>query len=78
MIEIEQTTNIFALMLARVLGACKTLIASGVLPGSADLARVVKILKDANYRGYLHLEYEGTEDPLVAVPRALKRLKELV
>lgn len=44
----------------------------------ADLERVVKILKDANYRGYLHLEYEGTEDPLVAVPRTLKRLKELV
>ncbi len=43
----------------------------------ANLARVVKILRDANYRGYLHLEYEGAEEPMVAVPRTLKTLLKL-
>jgi sugar phosphate isomerase/epimerase len=43
-----------------------------------DLARVVKILKDAHYRGYVVLEYEAPEDPMVAVPRALKELRQLI
>lgn len=46
----------------------------------ADLARVVKILKDANYRGFLVLEYEpeGESDPFVAVPKYLKKMRELI
>ena len=44
----------------------------------ADLARVVKILKDANYHGYVVLEYEAKEDAKTAVPRALKELKKLI
>ena len=44
----------------------------------ADLGRVVKILKDANYRGFLVLEYEAKEDPLLAVPGFLKTLRELI
>jgi sugar phosphate isomerase/epimerase len=44
----------------------------------ADLARVVKLLRAANYQGYLALEYEAAEDPLKAVPRWLKELKELI
>ena len=44
----------------------------------ADLGRVVKILKDANYHGYVVLEYEAKEDAKVAVPRALKELKKLI
>ncbi len=43
----------------------------------ADLARLVKILRDANYQGYVALEYESKEDPWTAVPRLLKRMKEL-
>lgn len=43
-----------------------------------DLARSVKILKGANYQGYIALEYEAAEDPYSAVPRALKQLKELL
>ncbi|HEY0982668.1 MULTISPECIES: sugar phosphate isomerase/epimerase family protein [unclassified Schlesneria] len=43
-----------------------------------DLARVVKILKAAHYRGFLVLEYESTEDPFVAVPKHLKQLRELI
>lgn len=44
----------------------------------ADLARVIKILKDAKYRGFLVLEYESDEDPFVAVPRHLKTLREMI
>ena len=44
----------------------------------ADLARVVKILKDAKYRGFLVLEYESDEDPFVAVPRHLKALRGMI
>lgn len=43
----------------------------------ADLARIVKILRDAGYRGYLHLEYEAAGDPLTEVPRILGELKRL-
>jgi sugar phosphate isomerase/epimerase len=44
----------------------------------ADLASIVKILKDANYRGFLVLEYEAKEEPLEAIPEYLKRLRELI
>jgi sugar phosphate isomerase/epimerase len=43
----------------------------------ADLARLVKILRDAKYQGYVALEYEGTEDPWKAVPVLLKKMKDL-
>jgi len=43
----------------------------------ADLPRVVQILKDANYRGWLALEYEEEEEPKVAVPRYLDELRKL-
>jgi hypothetical protein len=45
---------------------------------SADLPRVVSILKKANYRGYVVLEYEGSPDPLTAVPQYLAQLKEII
>jgi sugar phosphate isomerase/epimerase len=41
----------------------------------ADPARVARILRDANYRGFVALEYEAAEDPLAAVPRHLKALR---
>ena len=44
--------------------------------GPADVKRIVSILKDAGYRGYLTLEYEGAEDPKTAVPTAIKSMKE--
>lgn len=44
----------------------------------ADLARIVKILRDANFRGYVVLEYEAAEAALVAVPRHLKELRGLI
>jgi sugar phosphate isomerase/epimerase len=44
----------------------------------ADLARTVGILRDANYRGYIALEYEAAEDPNSAVPRHLAELRKLI
>ncbi len=42
----------------------------------ADAARVVRILRDAGYQGFLTLEYEAAEDPFEAVPRHLDELRE--
>jgi sugar phosphate isomerase/epimerase len=44
----------------------------------ADLQRLVAILRKANYRGYVALEYEAKEDAKVAVPRHLATLKKLL
>lgn len=44
----------------------------------ADLGRVVKILKDANFHGYVVLEYEAAEDPTAAVPRHVRELRKLI
>ena len=40
----------------------------------ADFNRLVKILRDANYQGWVALEYEAKEDPWTAVPRLLAAL----
>lgn len=43
----------------------------------ADLARLIKILRDAHYRGFVALEYEADDDPRQAVPKYLAQLKKL-
>ena len=43
----------------------------------ADLPRVVRILNEVNYRGWLALEYEDEEEPKTAVPRYLDELRRL-
>jgi len=43
---------------------------------ATDFDRVMKILHEANYQGYVALEYEAAEDPWQAVPGLLKRMKE--
>jgi len=43
----------------------------------SDWERVVEILKNAGYRGYMALEYEAEEDPMTAVPKHLARLNRL-
>lgn len=43
----------------------------------ADLARKVKILRDAHYQGYIALEFEAKANPYEAVPPVLKQMKEL-
>jgi sugar phosphate isomerase/epimerase len=44
----------------------------------ADFSRLIKILRDANYRGYVVLEYEAKEDPYTAVPKHLASLRKLI
>jgi sugar phosphate isomerase/epimerase len=44
----------------------------------ADFARLIKILKDVNYRGFVVLEHEAQEDPHEAVPRYLQQLRKLI
>jgi sugar phosphate isomerase/epimerase len=44
----------------------------------ADLGRVVKILKAANFHGYAALEYEAAADPKAAVPKFVKELRKLI
>ncbi|MEO6811788.1 MAG: sugar phosphate isomerase/epimerase family protein [Isosphaeraceae bacterium] len=44
----------------------------------ADLGRVVGVLRDARYSGYVVLEYEAAEDPMTAVPRHIKTLRGLM
>ena len=43
----------------------------------ADLPRVVQILNDVNYRGWLALEYSAEEEPKTAVPKYLEELRRL-
>jgi sugar phosphate isomerase/epimerase len=61
-----------------VVSQVKTEVFPGGKKQDADLARVVKILKDANFHGYVALEYEAAEDPKVAVPRYAKELRRLI
>jgi sugar phosphate isomerase/epimerase len=57
----------------------KTEVWSGTGPRhEADLARIVRLLRDASYRGYVTLEYEAAESPRTAVPRYLQQLRSLV
>jgi sugar phosphate isomerase/epimerase len=44
----------------------------------ADLPRLVKILRDAVYQGYVALEYEAKEDPKTAVPVYIDKLRKLL
>jgi sugar phosphate isomerase/epimerase len=44
----------------------------------ADLGRLIGILREVRYSGYVVLEYEAAEDPLTAIPRYAKQLRGLV
>lgn len=39
-----------------------------------DYSQIFKILKDVGYRGYLSIEFEGNEDPMVGVERTKQML----
>lgn len=41
----------------------------------ADLKRVGKILREANYQGFVALEYEAKPDPYEAIPKHLEELR---
>ena len=42
-----------------------------------DYPRIAGILRAADYRGYISLEYEGREDPQTAVPKSLALLRKV-
>lgn len=49
----------------------------GMKPEEADLKRKIQMLRTANFRGYVILEYEAAEDPKTAVPRYARQLREM-
>jgi len=44
----------------------------------ADLEKVIGILREAKYSGYVALEYEAAEDPKTAVPKAIEALRAAI
>lgn len=50
----------------------------GAAKQPADLGRLVGMLKQGGYRGYVTLEYEAAEPALAAVPRYLEQLRSLL
>ena len=49
----------------------------GMKAEEADLKRLIQMLRTANYRGYVALEYEAAEDPKTAIPRYARILREM-
>jgi sugar phosphate isomerase/epimerase len=44
----------------------------------SDLKRLMNIVREANFRGYVALEYEAAEEPKTAIPRHIAALRKLV
>lgn len=44
----------------------------------ADMGRLVQMLKDVGYRGYIVLEYEEKDDPWRSIPPVLEELRGLI
>jgi sugar phosphate isomerase/epimerase len=53
----------------------KAAIAPGGKKQPADFARIVRILKEAGYRGFVALEFEEAESPFEAIPKLLDQLR---
>jgi len=47
-------------------------------PEPADLQRLVRLLREAGYQGWVTLEYEDQPDPFTAIPDLLDRLRPLL
>lgn len=47
-------------------------------PIKPDFERIIGILAEANYSGYVALEYEAREEPKEAVPHYLERLQTII
>jgi sugar phosphate isomerase/epimerase len=71
--SIEATAHLSAVVHAKILDLDK----DGT-EKKLDYERIMKILKKANYNGYLSIEYEGKEDELTAMPRASAYLRKLI
>jgi L-ribulose-5-phosphate 3-epimerase len=66
-----------ALAKETVLMQAKTYFGGGVwYTLELDYNRIAKIMRDAGYTGYVSLEFEGKEDPLVAIPKSLEMLRK--
>jgi sugar phosphate isomerase/epimerase len=61
-----------------VVSQVKTEVSPNGKTVEADLGRVIKILKDANFHGYVALEYEAKEEAKTAVPKYVKELRKLI
>jgi sugar phosphate isomerase/epimerase len=60
-----------------VLVQAKTYFGGGVwYEMDIDYDRVARILRDAGFRGYISLEFEGKEDPATGVPKSLALLRK--
>ncbi len=44
-------------------------------PQAMDVARILQILSDVSYQGYLGIEYEAKEDPFKAIPELAKKIR---
>jgi sugar phosphate isomerase/epimerase len=44
----------------------------------ANFSKIIGLLKEQGYRGYLSIEYEAAEDPMTAAPRFVRMLKALI
>jgi sugar phosphate isomerase/epimerase len=55
----------------------KTHVNQGGERKQADYKRLFDILRNADYKGYVVLEYEGREDPRTAIPKVVEELKPL-
>lgn len=56
----------------------KASISRGSQHEPADFSRIVGILTDSGYTGWLALEYEDKEDPYQAIPRLVDQLRRIV
>lgn len=56
----------------------KVMIPRGGKREAANLKRIVNILRDGGYSGYVVLEYEEKEDPFKAIPRYLDELRKAI
>jgi sugar phosphate isomerase/epimerase len=51
---------------------------TGMKKEQADLKKLTDILRGADFRGYIALEYEADEEPKTGVPNAIEKLKKLM
>lgn len=56
----------------------KTEMSSKGKKTDADLGRLIGLLREARYSGYVVLEYEAAEDPMTAVPKHIKALRQAI
>lgn len=56
----------------------KVEVPSGASNPELDADKLVKILDEVGYKGYLSIEYESAEEPMTAVPKFAAKLRDAV